>query len=323
MISTLISISSNSWFGMWLGLEINLLSIIPLMNNMNNSYSSESSMKYFIVQALSSTIILMMMILFMKFNYITNILNNSMNMIFNSALLTKMGSAPFHFWFPEVMEGLNWMNCFIMLSWQKITPMILLNYSLNNMNFIIIIIIISLMISGIMGLNQISMRKILTYSSINHISWMISSILFMETLWIIYLMIYFFIIFNVIYMLNLYKIFFINQLFIYSLNLKNFLFFSMNFLSLAGLPPFIGFFPKWLIIQMLINNNFKMLSLIMIILTLISMFFYIRLMYSSLNLNIDNINFIFNEFKLNSFFSFLNFLNLSSLIICTLMFSFI
>nr|ALO70644.1 NADH deshydrogenase subunit 2 [Lathrobium brunnipes] len=292
MIGTLISISSSTWMGMWMGLEINLLSIIPLMNNKNNMFSSEASMKYFITQALASTMLMFSIILMsMNFNPMW-MLDNHMMIMFNSALLTKMGAAPFHFWFPEVMEGLNWVNCFIILTWQKIAPMILVMYNIYYPIFFSMIIIFSMLISGVMGLNQISLRKILAYSSINHIGWMISSMFFMETIWMYYFLIYMIITINVVSMFKIMNIFFIKQL-ISSLNnniiIK--LIFIMNFMSLGGLPPFLGFMPKWLTIQSMIHENHLGLALIMVIMTLLTLFFYIRLTFSTLMFNNEELNY--------------------------------
>nr|ALO70998.1 NADH deshydrogenase subunit 2 [Pselaphinae sp. 4 EF-2015] len=323
-MSTIISISSNSWFGMWLGLEINLMSIIPLMSNIKNSYSTESSIKYFIIQALSSAIIMISMIFLVNISNspVTN-LNNSINLIFNSALMTKMGSAPFHFWFPEIMEGLNWLNCFIMLTWQKITPMILMNYSINSM-FIFTVIILSMLISGILGINQNSLRKILAYSSINHIGWMLASMMFFESIWLIYFLIYFMILFNLITIFNLYKIFFVTQLmFFMKENLKLNYFFIMNFLSLGGLPPFIGFLPKWLTIQMMIINNNFLLPFFMIILTLLTLFYYIRTMMSSMSLLLLENNSIKIKPYIYKWIPVSNFINLLSLIFYSMLINFI
>nr|ALO71131.1 NADH deshydrogenase subunit 2 [Pselaphinae sp. 11 EF-2015] len=323
MISSLISISANSWMGMWMGLEINLLSIIPLMNSTKNLYSSESSIKYFITQALASTIILMSIIFMMKSNNLSFNMPYLFSMIFNSAMFTKMGAAPFHFWFPEIMEGLTWMNALIMLTWQKITPMVLTNYNFINLYFLSSIIICSMLISGILGLNQTSIRKILTYSSINHIGWMISSFLILETLWIYYFLIYSFMLILMISILNLYNIFSINQLIIFmNKNFLIYLFFILNFMSLSGLPPFIGFFPKWLTIQYLINYNFFMITYIMIIMTLISIYFYLRLMFSSLSLS-SNEPFSLKKNSNNFILMTLNFMNISLLPVCTLIFNFI
>nr|QNG56327.1 NADH dehydrogenase subunit 2 [Thesaurus zaitsevi] len=321
ILGTLISISAYSWFSMWMGLEINLLSIIPLMNNPQNIYPSEAAMKYFITQVLASTILLFSIILIMNKleNSVFNL--NVLMIMLNSSLLTKMGAAPFHFWFPEVMEGINWFNCFIILTWQKIAPMIILMYNINLIKFFTSIILISAMIGSIMGLNQISLRKIFTFSSINHIGWMISSMLYNQSIWLIYFISYFLINLNLIIIFMKLNIFYMKQLF-NSLNnnkLIKFLF-MLNFLSIAGIPPFLGFMPKWLTINNLIYNKLFFISFFLIVFTLVSLYFYLRIMFSTLILNsLENSSKFMNK---NFFIYFFNFINLMGLLACTLMFNF-
>nr|AXS66369.1 NADH dehydrogenase subunit 2 [Cucujoidea sp. 12 KM-2017] len=322
MMGTLISISSYSWFSMWMGLEINLLSIIPLLSSTKNMYSSEASLKYFITQALASIILLFSIIMIMSFTeFLPQNFNEWLIMIMNSSLLTKMGAAPFHFWFPEVIEGLNWMNSLIMLTWQKIAPMILMMYSLNSLFFISMIIVISMLISGLMGLNQLSLRKILAYSSINHIGWMLSTIFMNQSIWMNYFLIYSLTSINIIFILNFFKIFFIQQLFVnlnYNKQIK--MFFSFNFLSLGGLPPFIGFLPKWLTIQALVEKNFYLISFFMVIFTLLTLFFYLRIIFNILTLNSSNL--ILPNLKTKNFFMlWMNSMMLMSLIFSTLIFN--
>nr|YP_010308071.1 NADH dehydrogenase subunit 2 [Crambus perlellus]ULU28318.1 NADH dehydrogenase subunit 2 [Crambus perlellus] len=307
--STLISIASNSWFGCWIGLEINLLSFIPLISNSNNLFSNEASLKYFLTQSIASInflfIILLKMIL-MNFE-----MNNFISILINSSLLMKMGSVPFHFWFPNIIEGLSWLNSFILMSWQKISPIILLSYYFNK-NFIIIIIMLNALIGAVGGLNQTSLRKLMAFSSINNLSWMMSSIMISENLWYFYFIFYSFMISIMCFFFHIINMFYLNQLFFLNINYLIKINLLINFLSLGGLPPFIGFFPKWIIINFLIYNKFLMLIFILIMSSLIMLFFYIRIIYSS---------FMFNYFKLkwmkinikNKMFYFLNFISLISI----------
>nr|ALO70540.1 NADH deshydrogenase subunit 2 [Euaesthetus ruficapillus] len=321
MIGSLISISSSSWMGMWIGLEINLLSIIPLMNNINNSYSTESSLKYFITQTIASTILLMGMIILSNNLFMEN-LNLYFILIINSSLLMKMGAAPFHFWLPEILEGMTWINCFIIMTWQKIAPMIMLMYNLYPMKFLIYIILISMIISSILNMNQISLRKIMAYSSINHIAWMISSMLFFSSIWLIYFLIYTITSSILILMFNKFNIFLLNQLNLYLSNYNTLkMIFMMNFFSLGGLPPFIGFLPKWLTIQILIENNLFFFTFLLMNLSLINLYVYLRITWTSLLLNSFKVNFL--NMKKNFFnIWFLTLMSLISLIICTIMFNF-
>nr|AWN56079.1 NADH dehydrogenase subunit 2 [Anthicidae sp. DPP-2018] len=309
MLGTIISISSFSWIGMWMGLEINLLSIIPIMKSSKNMYSSEASIKYFLTQAMASLILLFSIILMMmKLNNMTSNLY-----ILDMALLTKLGAAPFHFWFPEVMKGLSWMNCMILMTWQKIAPlMLILN---NNSNKILIFSIISsLIISTIMSFNQTSLRKIMAFSSINHLAWMLSSSLISFNITMLYFLIYSILSFILVKIFETTKSFYLNQLMNIQIPKMIKISLTLNFMSLGGLPPFLGFFPKWMIIN-LMSNNFPLLNLILIFFTLIMLFIYIRLMMSSMIIShTENKLFKKSNFKMFT----LNFLIISSLILCTM-----
>nr|WFP43266.1 NADH dehydrogenase subunit 2 [Tegrolcinia mirotibialis] len=282
ILGTMISISSNSWLGAWLGLEINLLSFIPLIIHPKNPMSTEASLKYFLIQAFASSILLFSFIL-MQLSTKMNLLyyQEMLMLLLMSTLMLKMGAAPFHFWFPGTMEGLSWMNCFILMTWQKIAPLILISYTIE-FNMFIFIIIISCIITGSLGgFNQTSLRKLLAYSSINHLGWMVSAMIINESMWMMYFIIYSILNLSIIFLFNTYQLFFISQTYLIMNNQPIVKFcFSTLMLSLGGLPPFLGFLPKWLVIQGLITLNQLLLSTLMVITTLITLFYYIRLTFS-------------------------------------------
>jgi NADH-ubiquinone oxidoreductase chain 2 len=287
VFGSIITISSNSWLGAWIGLEINLISLIPLINKKNNLLSIEASLIYFINQALASSIFLFAILILIcnrrrdyflfNFNYLYLILRS---------LILKIGRAPFHFWLPLVMEGLTWINNLLLITWQKLAPFILISYCLK-INLIYLFIILSSIFGSIGGFNQTSLRKIIAFSSINHIRWILSAIIINNIIWKIYFIIYSYISINLICLLNLFNLFFFNQLFsinFKNLNLKFILF--INILSIGGLPPFLGFFPKIIIIQTLTNKFYYLILIILICFTLITLYFYLRLIYSRFILNL-------------------------------------
>nr|UYX62263.1 NADH dehydrogenase subunit 2 [Paralipsa gularis] len=320
IFKTLISISSNSWFGCWIGLKINLLKFIPLISNSSNLLSSKASLKYFLTQSIASInfIFSILLKLFMMKNFE---INNFISIMINSSLLMKMGSAPFHFWFPNISEGLSWFNNFLLMTWQKITPMILLSYYFNK-NFIMIIMIMNAIIGAIGGLNQTSLRKLMTFSSINNLGWMLASIMISENLWMFYLIMYSFLISIMCFLFQLLNMFFINQLFISNMNYMIKMFLLINFLSLGGLPPFIGFFPKWILINFLLTNNFFITTFIFIMMSLIMLFFYIRIIYSSFMFNYINLKWmkIYLKNKFMILINILSFLSISGMMLSTLIF---
>nr|YP_010464288.1 NADH dehydrogenase subunit 2 [Exostira schroederi]UUL71665.1 NADH dehydrogenase subunit 2 [Exostira schroederi] len=323
IMGTIMSISSSSWFPMWMGLEINMLSIIPLMSNSKSIFSSESSMKYFIIQAMASMIVLMTSIMIMmKIEFITPQVNSIQIMIMNAALFCKLGAAPFHFWFPEVMEGLTWMNCLIILSWQKIAPfMLIMNNKLHN-NLNSFILISSLVISTMMIMNQISLRKILAFSSINHIAWMIAAMNSSYSTWTFYFTIYCLMNISITLTFNLYKTFYLPQLFSAMNKNKNLKILTiMNFLSLGGIPPMIGFLPKWLVIQSMSNSQNFFIIALMIFLTLIVLYIYIRITFSAITLSTMEQK-IYHSAPNKKLIPLMNFMMMTSLIFVTMAFNF-
>lgn len=316
IIGTFITISSYRWIRIWIGLEINLLSIIPLINKNNNSLASESALKYFIIQTIASSTLLYILI-------ISPIITNNIYFIksyyiINTALYLKIGAAPLHFWFPEIIEGLDWFNSLLIITWQKIAPIILIINIPTNENLNYIFIIISILIGGIIGINQIRIRKILAYSSINHLGWILSILNTNQSLWINYFLIYSFISSRLILLLKAYNIYFITQFFSLKNNLLK-LSILINFLSIGGIPPFLGFLPKWIIINELIKTNYN-LSILIVLLTLLTLFIYLRTIIPTITLNThENLNSI--NITSSTFLWIINYRNLIILILCTLWFN--
>nr|WRO44936.1 NADH dehydrogenase subunit 2 [Cyrebion gracilicornis] len=323
MLSTLISISASSWLGMWMGLEMNLLAIIPLMYTKSNVSSSEASVKYFIVQTIASSIIIINIIMIMiNYNIQSNMNFQSLNFIMmNSAFLIKIGMAPFHFWFPEIIHGLSWLNSLLILTWQKIAPMILFMFNSTNSTFLIFIIIVSAILSSVSSLNLVNLKKILAFSSINHMSWMMSMMIFSKTIWMIYFFIYSFSTIILISFLNKLKIMFINQLSILNNKKEMIMFFMLSFVSFMGLPPTIGFISKWLTIQVLIWEKWLFLTVILMILTTFMIYIYLQLMIYSILLNSNKSNFMEKKKIFFSSISILNFINIFGLILLTYFFN--
>nr|WNL54472.1 NADH dehydrogenase subunit 2 [Amitermes cryptodon] len=279
----LVSVSSNSWLGAWIGLEINLMSFIPLMSNVKNMYNTEASLKYFIVQVLASATLLFTVVMKTLTEDLFTFEGNPYTpMIICTPLLLKSGAAPFHWWFPGVMEGLSWENCALLMTVQKAAPLMLMSYLIDINMFTLSIIMMSTIVGAIGGLNQTSMRKILTYSSINHTGWMLVALTTSENLWMVYFMIYSTLAVTVVSAIKLSGMSFINQTMMTNneAKLMKFMMFT-SLLSLGGLPPFLGFLPKWIVIQAMIANNMAPLATIVVVTSLITLYYYLKISYSS------------------------------------------
>nr|DAD54568.1 TPA_inf: NADH dehydrogenase subunit 2 [Panstrongylus lignarius] len=281
ILGTGIVLSSETWLGMWMGLEMNLISFIPLLYKSKNMASSESCMIYFLIQSLGSMLMLISVLLNSSLVISPSMGEGFLKTMLLLSMLIKLGVPPFHFWFPEILEKMSWTSCTILMTWQKIAPLCILSYIVDN-NILPIIIITSVITGAIGGLNQTSLRKIMGYSSINHMGWMIACMKFDNEFWIKYLAIYSMIIIMMTTLFNFYSSFFINQVINSSPSMMEKSLIIILFMSLGGLPPFIGFLPKWLVIQSMISSDSVVIMFIMIMSALITLFYYLRLISSTL-----------------------------------------
>nr|YP_010373080.1 NADH dehydrogenase subunit 2 [Teredorus hainanensis]UPH84291.1 NADH dehydrogenase subunit 2 [Teredorus hainanensis] len=320
MLSTIITMTANSWLAVWMGLEMNLMSFIPLISSQPMLNHKLSSIKYFIIQAISSITLLMTFIITMMNFIYTNM--NIMIMIMMMSLLMKMGAAPLHFWFPEVMEFLSWDNCILLMTWQKVAPMTAISYIDLNNNMMVIFIISSSIIGAIMGLNQISLRMILSYSSINHIGWMLSSLQSNMITWTYYMMVYSLLSTLISLLFKSYNLNSINELFminnqnkLYKLNMM------MSMMSLGGMPPFLGFLPKWILIQEMMMNSSYMITMILVMSSIITLYFYLKLFMSAglMYFKENKWNKNFNLKKMNMISLYLNMMSSMGLIMSPLL----
>nr|YP_009988795.1 NADH dehydrogenase subunit 2 [Chionoecetes japonicus x Chionoecetes opilio]YP_009988808.1 NADH dehydrogenase subunit 2 [Chionoecetes japonicus]QNM40281.1 NADH dehydrogenase subunit 2 [Chionoecetes japonicus x Chionoecetes opilio]QNM40294.1 NADH dehydrogenase subunit 2 [Chionoecetes japonicus] len=307
IMSLILSISSSSWFGAWIGLELNLLSFIPLIATKMNSYSSEAALKYFLVQALASSLIIMSTSLALTYPYISSF-------IILMALLLKLGAAPFHFWFPQVMMGLMWTQIIILMIVQKIAPMLLISYLMET-NLILKTLILSAIFSAVVGalggLNNMSLRKIMAFSSINHMSWMFMALTISETMWLMYFIFYSTISISVVLLFNYLQIYNISSMLTLSpLTSITPLAIPMALLSMGGLPPFTGFIPKWILIQIMVDSNMVISLVFLLSSTLITLFFYLRIIIPFFLLSSPSMSF-YNKMEYNNksmyFYSFIFF----------------
>nr|YP_010165847.1 NADH dehydrogenase subunit 2 [Didelphis marsupialis]YP_161170.1 NADH dehydrogenase subunit 2 [Metachirus nudicaudatus]Q5QSA4.1 RecName: Full=NADH-ubiquinone oxidoreductase chain 2; AltName: Full=NADH dehydrogenase subunit 2 [Metachirus nudicaudatus]QRV59781.1 NADH dehydrogenase subunit 2 [Didelphis marsupialis]CAG26343.1 NADH dehydrogenase subunit 2 [Metachirus nudicaudatus] len=287
LLGTTMTLISDHWLTAWMGLEINTLAVIPLMTKPHHSRSTESAIKYFMIQATASMIILFSAI----FNASTTnqwitgqISNTSASFMMTIALAMKLGLAPFHFWVPEVTQGIPLLSGMILLTWQKIAP-ISIFYQISpslNMSLLMILSITSTLLGGWGGLNQTQLRKILAYSSIAHMGWMTIIIMIYPSLTILNLILYLASTITMFMVLNQSSSTKINSLSIlWNKSAPNMIIITLTLLSLGGLPPLTGFMPKWLILQELINFNNIPLAMMLALSTLLNLFFYMRIIYSS------------------------------------------
>nr|ACD12989.1 NADH dehydrogenase subunit 2 [Pogoniulus pusillus] len=287
ILGSVIATSSNHWAMIWTGLEINTLAIIPMISKSHHPRAIEATIKYFLVQAIASAMILFssMINAWSTGQWdITQLTDNTSSLLLTSAIAMKLGLVPFHFWFPEVLQGSPLISALLLSTLMKLPPLTILLLTSNSLNPLLLVTmaIASAALGGWMGLNQTQTRKILAFSSISHLGWMALIIIFSPKLTLTTFLLYTLLtssIFLVLNTSNSTKLSTMMSSWAKNPPLNATL--MLTLLSLAGLPPLTGFLPKWLIIQELTKQEMTPTALTITLLSLLNLFFYLRLTYYS------------------------------------------
>nr|YP_010723704.1 NADH dehydrogenase subunit 2 [Strix aluco]WDW30366.1 NADH dehydrogenase subunit 2 [Strix aluco] len=287
LLGTTITTSSNHWLMAWTGLEINTLAIIPMIAKSHHPRAIEATIKYFLVQATASALLLFssMANAWSSGQWdITQMTHTVPCLLMTMAIAMKLGLVPFHFWFPEVLQGTSLTTALLLSTLMKLPPLTLLLLTSHSLSptLLTTMAISSTALGGWMGLNQTQTRKILAFSSISHLGWMAAIILYYPKLTLLTFYLYSILTSTVFLTLNTTKTMSLQTMTIawtkapvLSTTLM------LTLLSLAGLPPLTGFLPKWLILQELTNQELTPTATIIAMLSLLGLFFYLRLAYHS------------------------------------------
>ena len=302
-------VSANDLIVFYLGLEMQSLSLYILASiDRDNSKSSEAGIKYFVLSALSSGLLLYGCSLLYGFTGSTNfdlILANTESINFGTifamvfilvGLAFKVSAVPFHMWTPDVYQG----SPTSVTSYFSVVPKIagiavLIKFMyvpfldiVEEWKYILVFISIASMILGaVAAIGQRNIKRLIAYSSIGHIGYAIAGIStgsesgFRNA--IIYITIY--------AVMNIGAFAFIlmmkrGQKYIEDIEelsgaSKNHPLMCFGLLiilfSLAGIPPLAGFFAKFYIFMSVIENGMFALAIIGLVTTVISAFYYIRI----------------------------------------------
>ena len=312
-LGMMIMISSNNFLLLYLGLEIQSLSLYVVSSFRRDNYkSTEAGLKYFILGSLSSGLMLFGISLIygstgsINFEIISSMINFEgffpgivAGLVFLiCGFAFKASAVPFHMWTPDVYEGSPTpvtaffatvpklaavgvllrvlFDCFgqIVESWQQV---------------IIIISVLSMFLGSVAAIGQNNIKRLMAYSSIGHIGFVLMGVASGTDKGISAVLIYMvlYIIMNIgvfVFILNMERngvaVTTINSLNMYNnVSKSQTLFLTVLLFSLAGIPPLAGFFGKFFIFNAAINAGLSWLAVMGGIASVIAAFYYLRIVY--------------------------------------------
>ncbi|MBO6493290.1 MAG: NADH-quinone oxidoreductase subunit NuoN [Pelagibacteraceae bacterium] len=308
-LGMMIMISSYDLIVFYMGLELQSLSLYVLASfNRDNYRSSEAGLKYFVLGALSSGLLLYGCSLIYGFSGSTNFDLIAQNMdqlntgsIFGIVFILvglafKVSAVPFHMWAPDVYEGSPTSVTTFFAIVPKVAALTVfirflyvpfINVIGQWQMIIIFISLASMILGAVAAIGQTNIKRLLAYSSIGHMGYALAGLATESNEGIqgtvIYLSIYLLMnlgIFSCIFMMRRKDIFYEDIQDLSGLS-KNHPIISFCLLvllfSLAGIPPLAGFFAKFYIFMAVIKAEMYTLAIMGLITTVISAFYYLRI----------------------------------------------
>ena len=309
VLGMLLMISSYDLIVFYLGLELQSLCLYILASfKRDDERSSEAGLKYFVLSALATGLLLYGCSLIYgftgstNFEYISSNLNNAnTGAIFGIVFIIvglafKVSAVPFHMWTPDVYEGSPTSVTTFFALIPKIAALSIfirfmyvpfMNMIDQWQSIIIFLSIASMVLGSVAAIGQSNIKRLMAYSSIGHIGYALAGIATGTNAGvqssIIYLVIYIFMnlaAFGCIFMMKRGNIFLENISDLSGLS-KNHPLLALSFLitlfSLAGIPPLAGFFAKFYVFMAVIESKMYALAIIGLLTTVVSAFYYLRI----------------------------------------------
>jgi len=315
IVGMLLMISSNDLLSLFMSMELQSLSLYILVSFSRDDFtSSEAGVKYFIIGSLSTCIFLFGTSLVYglvgstSFNEISVFMSDLystptmliVGLIFILVSLSlKISAAPFHMWTPDVYQGAPSIITTLLSTLPKIAAfgvlIRLLVYPFGEIivdwgKILIILSITSMLIGSLGALRQTDLKRLMAYSTINHIGFILMGLIPGSEDGITSICIYliFYITMNLgifLFILNMQR----DQVSVTSIKDLSGLYrsqpltagcVSIILFSMAGIPPMAGFIGKLIILNIIIDNNLFFLAVIAVLTSVIAAFYYIRLIKS-------------------------------------------
>ncbi len=307
LLGMLVMISSNDLIVFYIGLELQSLALYVLASfNRDNILSSESGLKYFVLSALSSGLLLYGCSLIYGFSNSTNFNEISQNFNFEYGVIFgmvfvivglafKISAVPFHMWAPDVYQGSPTSVTVLFAILPKIAALTVFikflygpfkNLFEEWQAIIIFLSIASMILGAVAAIGQKNLKRLIAYSSISHMGYALAGLTTGTNQGIqssiIYLIIYLIMnlaFFSCLFMLKRKDKFYENIEDLSGLSKKHpilALSFLIILFSLAGIPPLAGFFAKFYIFMAVIQKEMYFLAIVGLLATVIAAFYYLR-----------------------------------------------
>lgn len=291
-LSSLLLVSSVNWLSIYLAMELQTLTLFILAAiKRDSAYSTEAGLKYFVLGAVSSGLFLFGCALLygvtgeISVQGINSVLTaDAGKILITVSLLFKLSVTPFHMWAPDVYEGAPTITTALLATVPKVAVFSILVQIGAVTNVVLVCALLSIVYGSIGALNQTKIKRLLAYSGIGHMGFMLFGVAIgsFESIQasLIYMIVYVIMSvcsFSIILSLNLTKNLIIEVSGLSRDNPAMALTLGLIFLSIAGIPPLAGFLSKWFILLAGVSSGYYLISIMIVVSSVIAGVYYVRL----------------------------------------------
>lgn len=291
-LSSLLLVSSVNWLSIYLAMELQTLTLFILAAiKRDSAYSTEAGLKYFVLGAASSGLFLFGCALLygvtgeISVQGINSVLTaDAGKILITVSLLFKLSVTPFHMWAPDVYEGAPTITTALLATVPKVAVFSILVQIGAVTNVVLVCALLSIVYGSIGALNQTKIKRLLAYSGIGHMGFMLFGVAIgsFESIQasLIYMIVYVIMSvcsFSIILSLNLTKNLIIEVSGLSRDNPAMALTLGLIFLSIAGIPPLAGFLSKWFILLAGVSSGYYLISIMIVVSSVIAGVYYVRL----------------------------------------------
>lgn len=234
--------------------------------------------KYFIIQSISSALLLVSILFTGEIKTIVL----TLALLGSISLIIKIAASPFHQWFIGVTKNSGWRNGLLLMTWQKLAPSFLLLFQLKL--FILPFLFISSLIGSIFQYNKSNLLEILAFSSVFNLRWLIIRIILNTKIFLIFSLLYWISVFFVVYWFFLIKKSIIKD---HPVNSQKKWVLLLAMANLAGIPPLAGFLAKWLVFVEGAKESITFIISILLVTSSINFYIYLRIIRNVIILKTD------------------------------------
>jgi len=255
--------------GAWLALEINMVRVLPLLRVDSTGFSGEVRIKYFLVQALGSSVFLIAYFWSQIWATATGLVVLSLGL--------KAGAAPLHLWFIRVVRVRGWEVVFLLSTVQKLIPLLLLQWEGSNV-LLLLLVGVSALVPGWAAFKHTGLRSIIGYSSVFTLSWLLVRLPYARW-WLVYLLFYRITLAALLRSISLKAGYSISCFQLGGGSLMESLTLLIVFCSIGGVPPLLGFWIKLCVLNLIATSGLFILIGLILLGSIWIAYAYLRVRY--------------------------------------------